>query len=336
MPEANPTIVLPDPGRVEIEDRPIPDPDDDEVLVETERTLISTGTELTAFSGDFPAGSHWNEYADYPTDIGYMNVGRVVETGGERAAFEPGDRVVSYAKHAKYVCPSRDECYRVPDDVPDERAQFFAAAEIVMHAVRRGRVDWGESAAVFGLGLLGQVAVRVLQFAGARPVVGLNRSRPRIDLLPDGPGVVGLSTSTDDWLDRFEDHLDGDLADVVVEATGNADSIVTQLSALRRQGRFVMLGCPQGPTSFDFHDHCNWPSYEIIGAHVSSHPTVETPQTPWTQGGHVRLFFDVATEPAMADLDELVTTARPYEQAETAYRDLDDRRIEDVSVALQW
>lgn len=336
MPEANPTVVLQAPGRVEIAERPMPTPKEEEVLIETDRTLISTGTELTVFSGDFPDDSHWQSYASYPTESGYMNLGHIVQTGPEVKDFEPGDRVASFAKHAKYVCPRQGECYHVPSNVPNERAQFFAAAVTVMHAVRRGQVDWGETAAVFGLGLLGQLAVRVLRFVGARPVVGLNRSPSRIKMLPDQPGVLGLSTAKDDWLDTFREHADGNLADVVVEVTGNADSLVDQLSALRRQGRFVILGCPQGPTTFDFHDNCNWPSYEIIGSHISSHPTVETPQMLWTQARHAQLFFDIATEPAMADLDDLVTTERRYNEASKAFRDLYKRRTDDVSIVLQW
>lgn len=336
MTTGNPTLVFPAPREVRIEDRPIPSPDDGEVLVETERTLISTGTELTVFSGEFPDDSHWEDYADYPTTSGYMNVGTVAETGPAVEGFEPGDRVVNFSEHAKYVCPDADVCYHVPDGLSVDRAQFFAAAEITMHAIRRGRVDWGETVAVFGLGLLGQLAVRMLDFAGAQPVVALNRSRERIDMLPDRPRVHGISTASDDWLATLRRHADGDLADVVIEATGNADFIVDQLDALRRQGRFVVLGCPQGPTTLDFHDHCNWPSYELIGSHISSHPERETVHTPWSQGGHVRLFLDIADDPAMAGLDTLVETVRPYEEAESAFRDLAERNVDEVSIALDW
>lgn len=336
MDGTNPTLEIRGPEAVSIVEKSIPAPGPSEVLIETDRTLISTGTELTVFSGEFPRGSHWDEYSDYPTESGYMNLGRVVETGATVEAFEAGDRVVSFTKHAKFVCPDRDVVYHVPESVSDESALFFAAAEISMHAIRRGRVDWGETAAVFGLGILGQVTARLLHFAGARPVLALNRSSPRVEMLPDVQGLVGISMQESDWHERVEERTNGDLADVVVEATGNAEAIADELSALRRQGRFVLLGCPQQPTQFDFHDQCNWPSYEIIGSHVTSHPEVETPQTPWTQGNHTRLFFDIVNEPVMADLGDLVSTSRPYHEAELAFEALSERRIDDVSVALDW
>lgn len=331
----NRTLVLPEPGQVLLKPEPMPEPAPGEVLVKTDRTLISTGTELTVYDGEFPDGSHWDDYSEYPTKSGYMNLGTVVETGTGVTDFSPGDRVASFTEHAAYVAADVNECYHVPDDVLDERAQFFAAAEITMHAIRRGRVNWGETVAVFGLGLLGQLAVRILHVAGARPVVGVNRSPSRVSLLPELSSVVGFTTD-DDWVKRIETETGGELADVVIEATGNADAVTDELSALRREGRLVVLGCPRGSTEFDFHDHCNWPSYEIIGSHITSHPTTKTPKNPWTQGEHTRLFFELTDEPAMADLGDLVTDVRPAEHAPAAFADLSAGHVDGVSVALDW
>lgn len=321
------------PEEVAVRQRPRPEPADEEVLVRTDRTLISTGTEMAMYSGDYPSNSRWDRYADYPVTPGYMNLGTVVE--GRDGPAE-GTRVVSFTPHAEYVTPDADGCYPVPEGVDDDAALLFAVAEIAMHALRRGRVDWGETVAVFGLGLFGQLAVRIGHFAGARPVVGVNRSRERLDLLPDVGGVVGLSTHDDGWLEALRAATGGDLADVVVEATGNADAIAQELDALRRQGRLVVLGCPQGETTLDFHDQCNWPSYELIGAHISSRASVETPRTPWTQRRYVELFFEILGEPAMEDVGDLVTRREPYANAGGVYDDLHRRRTDDLSAILEW
>lgn len=62
---------------------------------------------------------------------------------------------------------------------------FFTIAEIVMNGVRAARVQWGECAVVFGLGLLGQFATRFLRLSGAFPVFAVDLADHRLGLLPD-------------------------------------------------------------------------------------------------------------------------------------------------------
>lgn len=53
------------------------------------------------------------------------------------------------------------------------------------------------------------------------------------------------------------------------------------------------LTSPRGETSLDFHDYCNGPGYEIVGAHERTHPPQSTPREPWSAGCHRELFFDL-------------------------------------------
>jgi len=77
MPD-NATVVFPEPKTVRLEDRPVEASGEGELLVETSRTVLSTGTELTVLSGEYPGGSHWDEYGEYPFTPGYCNVGEVI------------------------------------------------------------------------------------------------------------------------------------------------------------------------------------------------------------------------------------------------------------------
>lgn len=77
----NPTVVFPRPRRVTMENRPRPRPHEGELLLKTDLTLISAGTELTIFSGQFPERSTWANYARFPFLPGYSNIGRVAEVG---------------------------------------------------------------------------------------------------------------------------------------------------------------------------------------------------------------------------------------------------------------
>lgn len=102
------------------DDEDKPSPGEGQLLVRTTRSLISTGTELTIFSGDFLDDSAWSAYGSYPFHAGYSNVGRVeAVVPGVRRGWA-GKRVATNTFHA--MC-------------------------IVMNGVCRSGVEWGDSAA---------------------------------------------------------------------------------------------------------------------------------------------------------------------------------------------
>lgn len=333
----DPVVVFKSPKQVIVEDRPRPAPARGELLIRTRRTLISTGTELTVLAGGYAADSAWAQYCGkFPFDPGYNNVG-VVEAAGEGVdAAWVGRRVASYGPHAAWVVQAAASVHRIPDAVPDERAAFWTIAEIVMNGVRRGGVQWGEAAAVCGLGLLGQLAVRFCLHAGARPVIAVDVADARLRLLPRDPAVASVNPAQTDAAAAARTATRGRMADVVFEVTGNADLIPGQFALLRPQGRYVVLSSPRGATpNFNFHDLCNAPSFTIIGAHNSSHPPQETPATPWTKARHVELFFDLVAE-GKIEVDSLVSHRATAQKAPELYAMLLKDRSRAMGVVLEW
>lgn len=331
----NETVVFDGPKSVAFEERPSPEPGPEQVAIDTKRTLVSTGTELAILSGEAPPGSRWDELSSYPFEPGYNNIGVVTETGENVDDDLLDTRVATYNPHQRRVVADVERCRPVPNTVSDEEAVFFTIAEIVMNGVRRGRVSWGETTVVYGLGLLGQFAARIAHFAGARPVVGIDVARSRLDFLPDESGFLGIDPTAENVDERVTDLTDGRLADVVVEMTGNPDVIPTEFDLLREQGRFVVLSSPTGPSTIDLHERCNAPSYEIIGAHNSSHPPRETPGAPWTQKRHAELYFDLVAERTV-DPGLLVSHSEPAENAPELYDHLLSNRSEAMGVVLEW
>ena len=241
----NPTIVFPEPKRVIIENRPMPTPGEGAVLVRTQRTLISTGTELTILNGEFIPASAWARYGKFPFVPGYNNIGVVVDVGKNVDRNWIDRKVASYASHSAYVTLSPDSVRLVHREIPDEESVFFTIAEIVMNGVRRGQVCWGESAAVYGLGLLGQLTARFCHLAGARPVIGVDISGRRLELLPEAPGVKGVNPRSENILEIVRELTNERMVDVVFEVTGNPDLIPQEFDVLKRQGRLVVLSSPR-------------------------------------------------------------------------------------------
>jgi len=332
----NPSIVFTEPRTVAIEDADRPSPEAGQLLVHTSRSLISTGTELTLLSGDFAPDSAWAEYASYPFHPGYCNIGQVVAVGPGVEEHWIGTRVGTIAPHTTYAAVAVERACRVQrDEVPDDQAAFFFLACISMNGVRRSGVGWGDSVVVYGAGILGQLAARFCRLCGARPVVVADISDARLDLLPEDPAVVSVNPSRDDVVAAVEGATRGRMADVVFEVTGNQDLIADEFKPLRRQGRFVVLSSPRGPTSFDFHDLCNAPSYSIIGVHVGSHPKHGELDLPWTIGRNAELFFDLVADGELA-VAPLITHRAPYTDAPRLYAMLLEDRSQAMGVILEW
>ena len=324
----NKTIVFPGVRTVRIEGRDRPDPGPEEVLVETRCSLVSTGTELALLTGAYQRGT-------FPFVPGYSNVGRVVALGDEVDTELLGTRVATPTAHAAYVTARREQCRPIPDGVPDEDAAFFRLAEIAMNGVRVGDVEWGERVVVFGLGLLGHLVVRICHLAGARPVVGVELAPERLAGLPDLPGVIGVDANEDDWVDQVADATDDDMADVVVETTGNADALSEEARLLRKKGRLVVLGSPRDETRFDFYRNSHLPGIAIVGAHVTTHPPVETPENPWTEVRNGELFLDYLAD-GRIDVESLVSHRGPYTDAPGRYGMLVDDRTRAIGVVFDW
>ena len=332
----NPTIVFTAPGRVEILDRAAPEPKPGEVLIRTLRSLISTGTELMLLHGRAASGSVWAEMSQFPQSPGYSNVGEVVGVGESVEEAWRGRRVGTHRPHAAWVtCPVTD--LRVlPDAVAAEDAAFTTLAEVAMNGLRRARLTWGESVAIFGLGILGHLATRLAAAGGAEPIFAIEPSDLRRDKLPRTPWIHGLEPADPARLRNLVvERNHGRRVDLVIELTADPELIPGELELVRDLGRFLILSSPRGDTRFDFHDLCNRRSLSLIGAHGFSHPNAEWPDYPWTGRRHGELFLDWLAEGRLT-VRELISHRFSFERAADAYALLSERRGEALGVVFEW
>ena len=101
----------------------------------------------------------------------------MVEVGAGAEQFSVGQLVAAagneFALHAEVNWVPTNLCVPVPDGVAAEHAAFATVGAIAMQGVRRAEVALGETACVIGLGLIGQLVVRLLVASGVQ-VVGLD------------------------------------------------------------------------------------------------------------------------------------------------------------------
>jgi 2-desacetyl-2-hydroxyethyl bacteriochlorophyllide A dehydrogenase len=311
------------------------DPGEDQVLIRTERSLISTGTELTALSGEFPAEGAWANYIRYPVGCGYSNVGTVVRVGAGVDRVAVGDRVTSWAAHATYGLRGQGQVWRVPPEVDSEAASFATLAEIVMGGLRRSRLSFGESVVIVGAGLLGQLCAHFCRAAGAWPVLVVDTAEARLGVAQRMGAHATIAGTSASAIERVKALTAGRLADVVFEITGNPLAFPGAVKLARRLGRVVLLGSPRGPVTLDLHDEVHTLGLEIIGAHNSTHPPVESPNSPWTIGRHTELFLAWQAEGAV-DVRPLISHRFPWQDSPEAFRMLLTDRSGALGVVLDW
>ena len=187
---------------------------------------------------------------DSYTPLGYSLSGIVVEVGEGVSGFSVGQRVCcggnQYATHAEYNWVPVNLCVPVPDGAALDQVAFTTIASIALQAMRQSEIRLGETACVIGLGLIGQILVRLLRSAGV-VVVGLDRLDARCRQA-EAAGAAICAIASDDAAAGFRARIDqltaGSGVDCVFITAGSDDPDLASRSAalLRDRGRIVDIG----------------------------------------------------------------------------------------------
>ncbi|MBI3974551.1 MAG: zinc-binding dehydrogenase [Chloroflexi bacterium] len=328
-------VVFAAPRQVALEEYEVGEPGPGQVLVKAEKTLISTGTELTGLSGEFSAGSAWADYVRYPWRPGYSHVGRVLATGEGVQGVQPGMLVAGGASHASPVVVEQGRVRPLPPAISAEEATFVTLAVTVLNGVRRARIELGEVVVLVGVGLLGQLAAQFARLSGGLPVIVVDLAPGRLELAARLGATHTLCLPVADALPEVRRLSRGRGADAAFEVTGHPAVVAPLLRLLRREGRAILLGSTRGLSQVDFHDEVHRLGLYVIGAHASTHPPAETPHHPWTQGRHRELFFDLLAA-GLVNVRDLITHRYPAAEAAAAYGMLLEDRTRAVGVILDW
>lgn len=264
-----------DDGTTAVIDVPAPQVSPGHVLIRTEASIISAGTErmLVEFGqanllqkarqqpekvrqvldkvltdGVAPTLQAVRSKLSQPIPLGYANAGRVVAVGPDVTDLAPGDRVASNGAHAEVVSVPRNLVVKVPhrtegEFVPPEEAAFASLGAIALQGVRLTQPTLGERFVVTGLGLIGLLAIQILRAHGCQ-VLGIDFDRRRLDLAESfGATTVDLSAGADP-VSAAEAFTHGDGADgvLIAASTNSADPVRQGAQMCRKRGRIVLVG----------------------------------------------------------------------------------------------
>jgi predicted dehydrogenase/threonine dehydrogenase-like Zn-dependent dehydrogenase len=183
---------------------------------------------------------------DQPIPLGYSCAGVVEQVGRGAEEFSPGDRVacagMGYATHSDVVFVPKNLAARVPEGASLEDAAYVTIGAIALHGVRIADVRIGESVAVIGLGLLGQVSVQILKAAGCR-VIGIDLDAAKVELARE-MGADAAVLRTDGVEAAVSAFTRGIGVDAVVVTAATESNDPTELAGLicRDRGRVAVVG----------------------------------------------------------------------------------------------
>ena len=365
-------------GELSVLDAPAPVCRPGGVLVQSLFSLISTGTEMMKLTEAklsmvgkararpdqvrkvLDSVSQQGAVATYKkvmnrldsyTPLGYSLCGVVVEVGRGAEEFRAGQLVAAagneYALHAEYNWIPVNLCAPVPRGVSPEHAAFSTVGAIAMHGVRRAEVQLGDTACVIGLGLVGQLVVRLLIAAGVR-VVGLDVIEDRCRRAEQA-GALQCAAPTDEGMQVVQQALaeitDGRGADHVLLAAGGSSNgpVEAAVRLARDRARVVDIGKTRldlpwnayydkeldvrfsrsyGPGRYD-------ERYELEG--------IDYPAgyVRWTERRNLECFLDLIARKEI-EVESLVTGVFPMENATAVYNDLASGSLPTIGVLLQY
>ena len=221
------------PGRIEVAETDLDDHlHPHEVLIETEYSIISAGTEGAGFTGlvkQMPFG----DAGQYPRGTGYGNLGQVLKVGDAVSGVQPGDRVLSFARHASIV-----------------KADAQRMAGVSISALRSSSVQPGDTVLVVGGGLVGNFAAQLFRLAGA-DVMLADLSELRLRQARACGIEHTVNPGRDDLEEVVRDWTGGAGARIGVEAIGISEVIAQTAMCIARHGELILLGSPRAPAHFD-------------------------------------------------------------------------------------
>ncbi len=275
LPQTMEALVVLEPGRLEIQEVPVPVPGPNEVLARV-RAVSICGTDAHLIRGDYPG--FWPPA--FPFIPGHEWAGEIAALGegAERFGWRLGDRVAGTSHDACGVCQMCVEgrynlcdnygkpglhkqyghsvqgadatfvvqgvktIFALPDGLTFEHGALIDPASIALHVANRGGITPGDTVAITGAGAIGLLGGDAARIRGAARVIVVGRGH-RLQKAA-AMGFETVNTAAGDPVGAVRAMTGGLGVDVVLECAGVPQMVEAALEMLRRGGRCAAVGIP--------------------------------------------------------------------------------------------
>ena len=312
-------------------------PAEHEVSVSLEYSAISSGTEKANLIG-LRNGTDIAEdqEAVFPRTVGYSAAGIVTEIGKRVRSVNVGDRVIVFwGKHKKNITVSENNVLKIPDEVTAEEASMALISTFPLGAIRKARLEIGESAMVMGLGILGIFAVQELKAVGAYPVIAVDPIEERRDFALKMGADFALDPTDDNFAKNVIALSNGGV-NVCIEVTGLGIGLIQALDCMKRFGRVALLGCTRSSKfEIDYYGKVHGRGVSLIGAHTMARPSVESSPGLWTDRDDLCAVLNLIKGKRLNFKDMIFEIHSPTEAGQVYSRLVNDKKFP-VGVLFDW
>lgn len=331
-------------GFADEEERPLRP---DEVRLRTLFSGISAGTELTAYRGTNPyLHKRWDadrrlfiageEPRRYPQPgWGYEEVGEISELGAAVGDLQIGQRVYGTWGHRTSTVVSASYARQriLPPHVPPMLGIFSQIGAIALNGILDAQINVGETVAIFGLGVVGQLVAQLARLSGAH-VVAVDLVPARLELAHRLGAHTIIDGRQRPAAEEIKQLTGGRGADVCIECSGATTALHEAIRACAYSAKVVAMGFFQGEASGLFlgeefhHNRIN-----IVGSQISGvNPALSN---RWDVQRLVATFMGLVADGRL-DLQPLITHIMPFHEAAALFALLDTQSSGVMQAVIQF
>jgi 2-desacetyl-2-hydroxyethyl bacteriochlorophyllide A dehydrogenase len=339
-------LVLKEPKKVQFEEYEEKELGSNEVRIQTLFTGISAGTELTSYRGTSPFFSKkWdvtNRIFEKETETswtyplkqwGYEEVGKVIEVGSEVKSVEVGEIIFGTwghkSTHIAEESFARDR--KLHKELDPICGIFSHIGAIGINAILDANIHVGETVAIFGQGVPGQIVTQLAKLNGAK-VIAVDLDDTRLAFAKKLGADFTLNSAKCDASKEIKEITKGLGADVAIEISGSSMALHEAIRCTTYSGRVVASGFFQGEPKELFlgeefhHNRINLVCSQISGVDPSL-------SYRWNRLRLNHTVMDLQKEGKL-NLKGLITHVISFEDAAKAYETLDNGTEEVLQMVL--
>lgn len=289
-------------------------------LIDVDRPAMKAGRALVKMEVIALCGSdvHWVYYGhpqDYPLPVGASGhecIGVIKEV--DSPEFRPGDKVLVLVSDltglAEYRLVEPGDMIKVPSDGNSDHLVMAQPLGTVLWACRRLDNVIGQDVAVLGQGGLGLLFDGLLRRLGARKVIGIDLVPARLDMALQMGATHTVDASLVDPIAGVRELTGGEMADVVVEAAGEIETINLCHQLVKVRGQLVLFGIPRGPEVIPFN------YFDFFRRYLRVFSSAEAELEPGLDSFHLALDYIVRGE---IDVSPMITHRFSFTEPEVQH-----------------
>ena len=341
----NTEAILVTPGTMRIQDAPVPEPKDDEILLKVEYVGIC-GSDIHGFeSGPFIPPKDPNQ----KIGLGHECAGTVVKVGSKVKKIKVGDRVniepgvpcgkCKYCLSGRYnICPDVDFLatqpnyrgaltnyithpesftYKLPENMDTMEGALVEPAAVGMHAAELGGAKPGKKIVILGAGCIGLMTLQGCKVMGASEIIVVDVLQKRLDKAMELGAMAVINGKEEDTVARCRELLGGG-ADIVFETAGSPYTAKQTTQIVDRGGKIMIVGTVPGDTPINFLGINREVQIQTVFRYANNYPmTID------------------AISSGKFDVKSMVTDIYDYEETQRAFEESLSRKAEIIKGVIK-